>query len=338
MCLVQVFPDPCRAESAKISGTGATFPMPVFNKWIETYNKGKRVEVSYRGIGSGGGIAHIKAKTVDFGASDSPLKPEDLEQAELIQFPIIMGGVVPVVHLKGIEKGRLKLTPELLVDIYLGKIRKWNDRRIRAVNADLSLPDQEIVVCHRADGSGTTHIFTSYLSKVSKAWKDSVGSNKEVSWPAGVGGKGNPGVASLVKRLEGSIGYVEYAYALKDNLSPVQLQSSGGAFLKPSSKTFQAAAEDADWKSAPGFVVDLTNQPGDKSWPIVGVSYILIQKHQEAPEKAREMLKFFDWAYTQGGSMAEALHYVPMPRKVTALVKDLWSNEVASNGEPVWEK
>jgi len=337
ICLFQAIAGPCHADQVNISGAGATFPMPVLNNWIEAYNKTRRATVSYRGIGSGGGIAHIKAKTVDFGASDNPLDQGDLEQMGLVQFPIIMGGVVPVVHIKGIQKNRLKLTPEVLADIYLGKIRMWNDRRIRAINSDLSLPDEEIVVVHRADGSGTTYIFTTYLSKVSKEWKENLGASKEIRWPTGVGGKGNPGVAGLVKRVEGSIGYVEYAYAVKDNLATVQLQNREGAFVKPSTQSFQAAAQKADWKNAPGFVMDLTNQAGDKTWPIVGVSYILIQKDQPDAEKAIAMLTFFDWAYKNGNTAAESLHYVPMPSNVVGLVKDLWGNQVTAQGVGVWK-
>ena len=290
ICILAAVPKTCYAEPVSISGAGATFPMPVFEKWIETYNKSKKAEIKYRGIGSGGGIAHIKAKAVDFGASDSPLKPEDLDQEGLFQFPIIMGGVVPVVHLKSVPKGRLKLTPGVLADIYLGNIRMWNDPRIKAINSDLSLPDQEIVVVHRADGSGTTHIFTSYLSNVSKEWKEKKGANKEISWPTGVGGKGNPGVAGLVKRLEGSIGYVEYTYAVSSDLACVQLQNSSGDFVKPSTGSFQAAADKADWQNAAGFVIDLTNQPGNKTWPIVGVAYILLQKEQPDAVKADALL------------------------------------------------
>jgi phosphate transport system substrate-binding protein len=250
---------------------------------------------------------------------------------------MIMGGVVPVINLENIAKGKVKLTPELLADIFLGKIKNWNDRRIMAVNPDLKLPDQEITVVHRADGSGTTWIFTNYLSKISTDWKEKVGGGKSVSWPTGVGGKGNEGVSALVKKTQGSIGYVEYAYALKERLKYVQIQNSAGKFVAPTIESFQAAAANADWESAPGFYMVLTDQPGDKSWPITGASYILVHRDQMDAPKAEAMLKFFEWCFKNGSEQAVELHYVPIPTKVYNLVKSLWAKEITSAGNVVWK-
>lgn len=324
-------------DTIKISGAGATFPFPIYSKWAEQYKKRSRgAEISYRGIGSGGGIAQIKAKAVDFGGSDRPLKLEDLEKFELIQFPMIIGGIVPVYNIKGIRRGKLKLTPELLSAIFLGEIENWSDRRIRAVNSGLRLPDQEIRIAHRADGSGSTWIFTTYLSKVSPTWKEKVGAGKAVSWPTGVGGKGNPGVSELVKTIPGAIGYVEFAYAIKDQLKYVQLQNQDGEFVKPTIATFQAAAKNADWKNAPGYFMDLTDQPGERSWPITGTSYILIPKKLENKQLAEAMLKFFSWCYKNGKGMAISLNYVPIPESLYTMVEDLWAKQVTADGDPVW--
>ncbi len=250
---------------------------------------------------------------------------------------MIMGGVVPVINLENIAKGKVRLTPELLADIYLSKIKNWNDRRIMAVNPDLKMPDQEITVLHRADGSGTTWIFTNYLSKISHDWKEKVGGGKSVSWPTGVGGKGNEGVSALVKKTQGSIGYVEYAYALKERLKYVQIQNGAGKFVTPTIESFQAAAANADWEGAPGFYMVLTDQPGDKSWPITGASYILVHRDQLDVSKAEAMLKFFDWCFKNGTEQAVELHYVPMPSKVCNLVKSLWAKEITSAGKVVWK-
>lgn len=320
-----------------LSGAGASFPYPVYAKWATKYNQSTGLKLGYQSIGSGGGIAQIKAKTVDFGASDEPLKAEELTKHGLVQFPMIMGGVVPVTNIERIGKGKLKLTPELLADIYLAKIKKWNDPKIMAVNPGLRLPDQDITVVHRADGSGTTWIFTNYLSKISSEWKEKVGNDKSVSWPTGVGGKGNEGVSVLVKKTDGAIGYVEYAYALRERLKYVQLQNRAGKFVMPTIETFQAAAANADWDKAPGFYMVLTDQPGEKSWPIVGASYILMYKEQQAPEKAEAMLKFFDWCFKQGQSMATDLHYVPIPAKVYNLVEADWTKQVSAGGSPAWK-
>lgn len=320
-----------------VNGAGATFPWPIFRKWMSQYTKETGNQVAYIGIGSGGGIAQIKAATVDFGATDRPLDPRDLTKAGLIQFPIIMGGVVPVVNVSGFKAGQLKLTDAVLVDILLGKIRNWSDRRIRAINANLELPDKEITVCHRADGSGTTFIFTTYLSKVSEEWKKKIGKGKAVKWPTGVGGKGNPGVAELVKRLDGAIGYVEFAYALENNLKYAKLQNREGYFVEPIIENFQAAAENVNWKEAPGFVVDLTDQPGRSTWPIVGVSYILMYKKQKSPEKAHALTRYFHWCFTEGGDLARKLLYVPMPPKVVELVEAVWKENIVVDGKPVFK-
>jgi len=320
-----------------ISGAGATFPYPVYAKWAEAYAKKTGVKMNYQSIGSGGGIRQIKARTVDFGASDAPLKAQDLNKSGLIQFPMIMGGVVPVVNVAGVKPGELKLTSEEVADIFLGKIKKWNDARLKARNPGVDLPDSLITVVHRADGSGTTWIFTNYLSKVSKEWAEKVGNNKAVAWPVGVGGKGNEGVASYVRRIKNSIGYVEYAYALQNKMSYTQLRNRDGYFVSPTSKNFQTAAANADWEHAPGFYMVLTDQPGANSWPITGASFILVYKTQTKPKTAAAVLKFFDWAYHNGQQMAEKLDYVPIPPNVVSLVERTWAKEVmAKSGESIW--
>lgn len=323
------------SEGVTISGAGASFPYPIYAKWAARYHQYRGVKLNYQSIGSGGGIAQIKAKTVDFGASDEPLKPDEMDKEGLLQFPMIMGGVVPVINLPDVSKGKLKLTPELLADIFMGKITTWNDRRIMAVNQDVKLPSKEITIAHRADGSGTTWIFTNYLSKVSSQWKEKIGNGKTVSWPSGIGGKGNEGVSALVKKTEGAIGYVEFAYALKERLKYVTLQNKAGKFVSPTIQTFQAAADNADWESAPGFYIVLTDQPGEKSWPIVGASYILVHKKQTDENKARQMLKFFDWCFREGPEMATELHYVPIPSKVYNLIGSVWARDISVAGQPL---
>jgi phosphate transport system substrate-binding protein len=322
----------------QISGAGATFPYPVYAKWAEAYAQKTGLQMNYQSIGSGGGIKQIKAKTVDFGASDAPLTAEDLNEAGLMQFPMIMGGVVPVVNLPGLKPGDLKLSAQALADIFLGKITQWNDKAILGLNPGLKMPDTAISVVHRADGSGTTWIFTNYLSKVSQEWKEKVGNDKSVAWPVGVGGKGNEGVASYVDRIMGSIGYVEYAYALQNKIPHVRLKNRGGNFVEPNSQTFQAAAANADWAGAPGFYMVLTDQPGEESWPITGASFILMYKIQKKPETGLAVLKFLDWAYHNGQALAEKLDYVPMPADVVTLVEKTWAAEVrAPGGKPVWQ-
>ena len=322
--------------AASINGAGATFPYPVYGQWAWMYNKETGVKLNYQSIGSGGGISQIKAKTVDFGASDAPLKAAELNEAGLLQFPMVMGGVVPVINVPGIAAGQLKLSGATLADIFLGKIVKWNDAAIVKENPGLALPDTAITVVYRADGSGTTWIFTNYLSKISKSWQDTVGNAKAVKWPAGVGGKGNEGVASYVERIKGSIGYVEYAYALQNKLNYSQLQNQAGKYVAPTSATFQAAAANADWANAEGFYLVLTDQPGDESWPITGASFILVYKEQANAATAKEVLNFFDWCYRNGNSTAEKLDYVPMPEKVVKMVEKVWTEQIKASGKPVW--
>ena len=320
-----------------ISGAGATFPYPIYAKWAEAYRAKTGVGLNYQSIGSGGGIKQIKAKTVDFGASDMPLEPKELNESGLVQWPMIMGGVVPVVNVPGIAAGQLRLTGPVLAEIYLGKVAKWNDPAIVKLNPGIKLPDKAISVVHRSDGSGTTFIFTHYLSQVSPDWKQKVGENTSVSFPVGVGGKGNEGVASYAGRIPGAIGYVEYAYALQNKLAYTLLQNAAGQFVKPTSESFQAAAANADWAKAPGFYLLLTNQPGAASWPITGASFILFYRQQAKPEIARDVLKFFDWAYHNGQPMASQLDYVPMPAKVIEQVEKTWAADLkGADGKPVW--
>lgn len=321
----------------EISGAGATFPYPIYAKWAEDYSQKTGIKLNYQSIGSGGGIKQIEAKTVAFGASDAPLKPEVLEQNGLIQFPTVMGGVVPVVNLPGIAPGALKLDGKLLGDIFLGKVKQWDDPAIKALNPDLKLPSTPINVVHRSDGSGTTWIFTNYLTKVSPDWSEKVGNNTSVSWPAGVGGKGNEGVASYVSRIKGSIGYVEYAYALQNKMTHAKLRNHEGTFVDPDSKSFQAAAANADWAHAPGFYMVLTDQPGKASWPITGATFILVHKVQEHPEMGQAVLKFFDWSYANGDQQAEKLDYIPMPDSVVKLLEQRWSESVKdAQGKTLW--
>ena len=327
------------AVAAEITGAGATFPYPIYAKWAEAYKQKTGIGMNYQSIGSGGGIKQIVAKTVDFGASDAPLKFEQLEKDGLVQFPMVMGGVVPVVNIDGVSPGQMKLTGKLIADIYLGKISKWNDPQIAAVNPSLKLPAQDITVVHRSDGSGTTFIFTNYLAKVSAEWKDKVGNAASVSWPAPTssGGKGNEGVASFVQRIKGAIGYVEYAYAKQNRMAYTLVQNKEGNFSTPNDKSFQAAAASADWKNAPGFYEILTDEPGRDSWPITGATFILMHKSQPDAAKARDVLTFFDWAYQNGDAMALELDYIPMPDDVVKLVQSAWKNQIKdSGGKSIW--
>ena len=327
------------AQATEISGAGATFPFPIYAKWAEAYKAKTDISMNYQSIGSGGGIKQINAKTVDFGASDMPLKPEDLEKSELTQWPMIMGGVVPVVNLQGVAPGELKLDGPTLADIYLGKVAKWDDPAIKKLNPDAKLPGTAIAPIYRSDGSGTTFIYTNYLSKVSPEWKDKVGNNTSVEWPTGIGGKGNEGVAALSARTAGAIGYVEYAYALQNKLTYVKLINHEGATVAPDSKSFQAAAANADWQKAPGFYLLLTDQPGKESWPITGASFILMHTTQEKSETAKQVLDFFAWSYQNGAKMAEDLDYVPIPETVVKLVEASWSDKIKdAGGKPVWAK
>ena len=319
---------PSFVTAAELTGAGATFPYPIYAKWADAYKKATGTGLNYQSIGSGGGIKQIKAKTVDFGASDMPLKAEALEADGLMQFPMIMGGVVPVVNLEGMKPGQLKMTGEVVAGIYLGKIVKWNAPEIVALNPGVPLPATDITVVHRADGSGTSFLFTDYLSKVSAEFKSTVGAGTAVKWPVGIGGKGNEGVAANVQRIRNSIGYVEYAYAKKNNMQFTQLKNREGQFISPDDANFKAAAANADWSKTPGFGVVLTDQPGKASWPITGASFILMHKVQADAAKGREVLKFFDWAYKNGGVMAEELDYVAMPAPVVKLVQDAWKSQL----------
>ncbi len=323
--------------AADITGAGATFPFPLYSKWAEAYRKETGVGLNYQSIGSGGGIRQIKAKTVDFGATDAPLKGEDLEQSGLVQFPTVLGGVVPVVNVQGVQDGELKLSGEVLADIFRGRIRKWNDPKIAALNAGLGLPDATITPVYRSDGSGTTSIFTDYLSKVSADWKRELGSGTAINWPVGQGGKGNEGVAATVKQVLNSIGYVEYAYAKQNKMPVARLQNRDGEFVAPNEAAFAAAAAGADWKAAPGFGISLTNQPGAKAWPITGATFILLHKSPEKPEQVREALKFFDWAYRNGDKLAADLDYVPLPDSVADEVRRVWTQELKDkSGQPLY--
>jgi phosphate transport system substrate-binding protein len=325
------------AQAANITGAGATFPYPIYAKWAELYKAATGTGLNYQSVGSGAGIKQIKAKTVDFGASDMPLPAQELTEAGLFQFPAIMGGVVPVVNLPGIAPGQIKLTGAVLGDIYLGKITKWNAPQIAALNPGVKLPAEDITVVRRADSSGTSFLFTDYLSKTNPEWKTKVGSGTAVKWVVGVGGKGNEGVAANVQRIKGGIGYVEWAYAKKNRMAHTQLQNKDGVFLQPDDAGFAAAAASADWAKAPGFAVVLTDQPGKASWPITGASYILVHKSQADAVKGKEVLKFFDWAYKNGDASAAELDYVPMPDGVAKLVQDAWrANLKDASGKALW--
>jgi phosphate transport system substrate-binding protein len=324
------------AQTATINGAGATFPYPLYAQWAYRYEKTTGVKINYQAIGSGGGIAQIKAGTVDFGGSDAPMKKDELDQAGLVQFPMVMGGVVPVINLPGVKAGSVGLTPALLADIFLGKITKWNDPAIAAVNTAVKLPAKDITVVHRADGSGTTWIFTNYLDKVSPEWHAKVGCDKAVSWPIGVGGKGNEGVAAYVQKINGAVGYVEFAYALQNKMTYLQLQNKAGKFVPPTIESFQAAASNADWSNAPGFYMVLTDQPGEGTWPITGATFILLRKAQGDGAKAKTLLSFFDWCYHHGGETARSLQYVPMPDAVIARVQAEWGKAIQAGGQSLW--
>jgi phosphate transport system substrate-binding protein len=326
-----------QAQAADITGAGATFPYPIYAKWAELYKKATGIGLNYQSVGSGAGIKQIKSKTVDFGASDMPLAAAELDKDGLFQFPAIMGGVVTVVNLPGVTPGQLKLSGPVIADIYLGKITKWNAQPIAALNPGVKLPDEDITVVHRADGSGTSFLFTDYLSKTRPDFKAKIGAGTTVKWATGVGGKGNDGVAANVQRIKGSIGYVEWAYAKRNHMSHTQLKNHDGQFLQPDDDAFKAAAANADWVKTPGFAVVLTDQPGKAAWPITGASYILMHKVQADGARGKEVLKFFDWAYKNGGQAATELDYVPMPANVTKLVQDSWkANAKDASGKAIW--
>src|SRR5487761_2584142 len=301
------------ALASDITGAGATFPYPIYAKWAEAYKAQTNVGLNYQSIGSGGGIKQITAKTVNFGASDKPLTPEALAKDGLVQFPTVIGGVVPVINVEGVKPGQMKLTPETLVEIFMGKITKWNDPKLAVENKSLKLPDTDITVVHRSDGSGTTFIFVNYLSQVSPEWKSSVGADTAVQWPTGMGGKGNEGVAANVKSIKNSIGYVEYAYAKQNKMDYVLMKNRDGHFVTPDDINFKAAAANATWKAEENFYQILTNQPGKDSWPISGATFILMHAKEDNAESAKDVLKFFDWAYSNGDKLATELDYVPLP-------------------------
>ena len=315
------------------TGAGASFPAPLYAKWAADYHKATGVKINYQSVGSGAGLRQIEAKTVDFGASDAPLKDDELAKKGLVQFPTVIGGIVPVVNIKGMQPGQLKLSGQVLGDIYLGKITKWNDEAIKALNPGLNLPDAAIAPVRRADGSGTTFGFTNYLSKVNAEWKDKVGEGTAVNWPLGAGGKGNEGVAAFVGRLPNSIGYVEYAYVKQNRLTFAQLQNSAGQFVSPDEATFKAAAAGADWNKS--FYQILTNQPGRQAWPITSATFILMHKAQDKPAQAATALKFFAWAYKEGDKTAADLDYVSMPESVKAVIMKSWADIKDGAGQAI---
>ena len=325
------------AKAADISGAGATFPYPIYAKWADEYKKVTGNGLNYQSIGSGGGIKQIKAKTVTFGASDAPLPGKELKEAGLAQFPMVMGGIVPVINLDGVKPGELTIDGPTLAKIFLGDIKAWDDPAIRKLNPDVKLPSQAIAIVHRSDGSGTTFNFAYYLAEVSADWKSKVGVNTSVQWPSGIGAKGNEGVANNVANTKGSIGYVEYAYAKQNKLTFTKMVNKAGKAVAPTSEAFQAAAANADWNSQPGYGVILANQPGDSSWPMTAATWILVYKQPSDIAATGEALKFFAWAYKEGGKSAEALDYVPMPANVVKDVEKTWTNEIKdASGKPVF--
>jgi phosphate transport system substrate-binding protein len=326
------------AHAAEITGAGASFPYPIYAKWAESYKAATGNSLNYQSIGSGGGIKQIKAKTVDFGASDMPLKAEELAESGLVQFPAIVGGVVPVINVDGVKPGELKLSGEVLADIYLGKVTKWNAPEIVALNSGVKLPAEDITVVYRSDSSGTSFVFTSYLSKANADFKSKIGAGSALKWLVGVGGKGNEGIAANVQKIKGSIGYVEYAYAKKNALSHTQLKNKDGAFVQPDDASFKAATAAGEWEKTPGFAVDFTNASGKASWPISSASFILIHTAQAGDgAKGKEVLKFFDWAFKNGDAAASDLDYVPLPKSVVKLVDDAWKANIKdSSGKAIW--
>ena len=321
------------AFAQDVTGAGASFPAPLYAKWASDFNKATGVKINYQSVGSGAGIKQIEAKTVHFGASDAPLKDYELQAKGLLQFPTVIGGVIPVVNIQGVKPGELKLNGQVLGDIYLGKITKWNDPAIKALNGSLNLPDAAIAPVRRADGSGTSFLFTNYLSKVNAEWKSKVGEGTAVNWPTGAGGKGNEGVAAFVNRLPNSIGYVEYAYVKQNKMTYAQMQNAAGTFVSPDDSAFKAAAAGAEWNKS--FYQVLTNQAGKDAWPITGATFILMHKVQDKPANAATVLKFFDWAYKSGDKTADELDYVPMPDAVKATIAKAWGEVKDSSGKAV---
>jgi phosphate transport system substrate-binding protein len=322
------------ALAQEVTGAGASFPAPLYSRWAADYNKATNIRINYQSVGSGAGLRQIRGKTVDFGASDMPLTDDELKKDGLVQFPTVIGGVVPVINVQGIQTRQLRLTGAVLADIYLGKITKWNDPAIVALNKDLKLPDAQIAVVRRADGSGTTFIFTNYLSKVSADWKSRVGEGTAVNWVVGMGGKGNEGVSAFVQRLPNSIGYVEYAFAKQNKQPYALLQNAAGNFVAPDDTTFAAAAAAADWKKS--FFQILTNQPGKDAWPITGATFIMMHERQDKPQQAAASLRFFDWAFRNGDKQATDLDYVPLPESVENVIREQWARIRDAAGQPVW--
>ena len=325
------------AHAQQITGAGATFPAPVYTKWGEAAKAATGIELNYQAIGSGGGQNQITNRTVDFGASDAPMDTEKLKEANLLQFPTVMGAVVPIVNLPGIEANKIKLTGDVLAQIYLGKIIKWNDPALVKLNPGTDLPNLAIAPVYRADGSGTTFVFTSYLSAVSPDWKTGVGASTSVKWAAGTGARGNDGVAGTVRNVRGGLGYVENAYATQNKLTTTQLQNKAGQFVQPTMAAFEAAASNGDWKGAQNFAVDLINQPGATSWPIVSATYLLLPKDPKDAARAANVMKFMDWAYTNGGATANQLEYIPLPKAVQDTVRAAWRTSIMANGAPVYK-
>lgn len=324
------------ASAGDITGAGATFPAPVYQAWAVAYKDKTGTGLNYQSIGSGAGQTQIFNRTVDFGASDAPVQTEKLAQQKLLQFPAVIGSVVPIVNLEGVATNQLKLTGPVLADIYLGKITKWNDKAITDLNPGVQLPNLGIVPTYRSDGSGTTYVFASYLADVSAEWKSKVGAATSVSWPAGAGGKGNEGVSGTVKNTKGAIGYVEYIYASANNLVTAQLQNKAGKYVSPTVPAFQAAAANADWAGAKDFAASMINTPGDTTWPITSATFILLPKEPKSAEQAAEVIKFFNWAFDNGADIAEKLHYIPLPKDVATRVREAWKAEVKVDGKPVW--
>ncbi len=324
------------ASAADISGAGATFPYPVYSKWAEAYKVKTGDGLNYQSIGSGGGIKQIKAATVTFGASDKPLEAKDLNDSGLVQWPMVIGGVVPVVNVPGIKAGDLEIDGPTLASIYLGEISKWNDARIKALNPKAKLPDLAIAPVYRSDGSGTNFLFTHYLSKVSPSFQSKVGANASVEWPVGIGAKGNEGVANMTQQTSGAVGYIEYAFAKQNNMAYLRMKNAAGKVVAPEAGAFQAAAANADWEKAEGFYLILTDQPGAASWPITGASFIIMYKTPKNAADSLAALKFFAWAYKNGADLARQLDYVPLPEKVVKLVEKTWVASIKADGKPVW--
>ena len=324
------------ALSQEVLGAGSSFVYPVLAKWTEAYEAETGVKISYQAVGSGTGIWQIKSRTVDFGASDAPLRPDELNAAGLVQFPVVVGGVVPVVNLEGVRPGQLRLTGPVLADIFLRKITRWNAKAISDLNPGLALPDQPIIPIHRVDGSGTTFVFADYLARVSGEWKDRIGVGMSVEFPTGIGAKGNDGIAGLMAWTKGAIGYVEHTYAVRGKLAYVSMQNREGAFVLPSRQSFQSAVANADWAGALASYASLADRPGSQTWPITGATFVLIHKQQQKQLTANQMLKFFDWTFHAGAKLAEELEYVPMPKDVVPLIQSAWEQVKDPRGQPAW--